>query len=197
MSDLAVRSFAVGLAVETGIALASAKVSPRWFFPDQLPKSKAKLWHTTAAAMFPAVVAPFLSASGLYELLRSRSGEDILLEPANRLLWRALGISVAHFSFDFMVMAVFCRDFVEAMRRPLYSQMMFHHLASALVWPYAFLQRKCVFPVAYYMISEISNIPLNARWFACELGVNGPRRMLFDASFFVLYTLSSPCGSTG
>jgi len=67
--------------------------------------------------------------------------------------------------------------------------MMFHHLASGLLWPYAFLTHKCICPVAYFMCTEASNIFLNIRWFFAEHGIQGNLRMAIDVAFFISFSL--------
>ena len=164
----------------------SAVISPR-FFPRGYGKDRAKLWHTTVAAIFPAVFAPYYALPGLRVMLREPVS-TVLLTPANSYVWRALGVSLAHFTFDFTVMAWWAPDFRSAMRRPLYNQMMFHHFASLLLWPYAMHRQKCVLPVAYFMVTEASNAFLNGRWLCAELQYPN-FRMAFDALFFLSYTL--------
>lgn len=187
------RSFAVALTCEASIALLSVKVSPRWFparYATAPYSAKKKLWHTTAAALLPSVVVPLYAWPGLVRLVRERGPiTQLLFEAPNSDLWRALGVSLAHFVFDFGVMAWYSADFIIAMRRPLYTQMLFHHAASVLCWPYAYARGKCVAPVAYFMLTEGCNAFLNTRWFFNECGITGAIRVLIDTAFFVSYTL--------
>lgn len=184
-------AFVVALACESSVALVSMGYSPR-FFPATYASSPymAKLWHTTAAAVFPAVVAPGLALPGLLRLLMSAgwSVGDLLLLPANAVLWRALGVSLAHFVFDLAIMVWYSSDFELAMGRPLYRQMVFHHAASALSWPYALFRSRCVCPVAYYIITEASNVFLNIRWFFAETGNTSAIRQTLDIAFFLSFT---------
>lgn len=176
---------------EASLALLSVWLSPP-YFPKSYAESphRAKLWHTTFAAIFPAVVAPALAAPGLVQLLSERwSPKNLLLMPANELLWCALGVSVAHFYFDLSIMLFYSRDFVRAMGRPLYKQMIFHHAASALAWPYALIRGKCVCFVAYFIITEVSNIFLNVRWFFAEKDSSSALRAVIELAFFVTFTL--------
>jgi len=188
-------SFAMALGCEATIAAASVAVSPKLFWTTSYPSEKRKLWHTTVAAIFPAVFAPWYALPGLLELFRRDDVPVRLLSvPANEAVRRALGVSVAHFAFDFTVMAFYARDFRRAMRPALYKQMMFHHLASLLLWPYALFRDKCVVPVAYFMLTEASNAALNLRWLCAELSLR-KARLFFDLVFFASYTLVrvAPC----
>jgi len=62
-------------------------------------------------------------------------------------------------------------------------------LASALLWPYAMSRQKCVVPVAYYMVTEASNVFLNLRWLISESGSWPRLRLVFDSVFFFTYTV--------
>ena len=110
---------------------------------------------------------------------------------------RGVGVSCAHFVLDSAIMLLYSEDFIKALRRPLYIQMMLHHIASVLVWPYALYRNKCCLAVAYYMCSECSNISLLVRWFVTECGIKGPLRMAADATFFITYTLIRFASASG
>jgi len=184
-------AFGIALAGESGLAIASLVFSPR-FFPSSYARAphRAKLWHTTVAALLPAVVAPSLAIPGLVEVLRRRrSVRDLLLEAPNASLWRATGVAVAHFGFDLAVMVVSPSDFSKAMGPSLFKQMLVHHALSLLAWPYALARGRCVAPVGYYITTELSNIFLNLRWLFVEQNRNGVLRLALDAAFFVSFSL--------
>jgi len=128
MMEVTVYSFVISLACESSIAALSVALAPRFCYPAKDYASKkpgnAKLWHTTVAALFPSVFAPFFSLPGLIAILKSTDYSVLLLAKADETLWRALGVSLAHFWFDFIVMLYWRKDFIDAMRLPLYKQMM-------------------------------------------------------------------------
>ena len=182
-------TFALGCAAEVCIIALSYRLSPA-IYPPNYAVHKQWLWHTTAAAIFPAVAVPYYAFPGTLALWRAKVGVATLLTaPANVQLWKALGFSLAHFTVDGVVLAVKSKQMIEAMRKPLWMQMIAHHALSILLWPKAFLDSVSVFAVGYFMVTEVTNVMLNTRWFLVELKVTGPLKVVWDVVFVVSYTV--------
>eukprot|EP00966_Prymnesium_polylepis_P086425 2000754-Prymnesium_polylepis.1 len=181
-------TFWIGSSVELLIAAVSVYVSPL-FYPKDFPDSKKMLWHTTAAAVFPAFAVSFYAIPGTLKMWQEEPLSDILAASPNNQLYKALGYALAHFAVDGLLMAVMYKSFIAAMKKPLYIQMMAHHALSLLIWPRAFAVEACVFAVGYFMATEVTNIILNSRWFLVECKVEGMFMTIYSVLFFVSYTV--------
>jgi hypothetical protein len=220
-------TFSIGCAAECGILVLSMIVSPA-LFPKDYPLHKQWLWHTTASAVFPAVALVFFALPGTWELWNAKASiGSILVTPPNIALWQSLGFSVSHFVVDGVVMAVKSRTYIKAMKKPLYMQMMAHHVLSVVLWPKAFSDSRLAFVIGYFMSTEVTNIwvtrarprsaphrgqpahatprlrarvrradnlrrparQLNTRWFFSELQLTGTFVLIWNAMFFISYTV--------
>jgi len=182
-------TFSIGCAAECGILVLSMIVSPA-LFPKDYPLHKQWLWHTTASAVFPAVALVFFALPGTWELWNAKASiGSILVTPPNIALWQSLGFSVSHFVVDGVVMAVKSRTYIKAMKKPLYMQMMAHHVLSVVLWPKAFSDSRLAFVIGYFMSTEVTNIWLNTRWFFSELQLTGTFVLIWNAMFFISYTV--------
>lgn len=183
------QTFRFGCFAEVGIVVMSHFISPR-LYPLAYPDHKKWLWHTTAAAVFPAFAVPYYAIPGTRLLWEEKASlASVVSAPPNLWLWQALGFAIAHFCVDGIIMAGKREMFVRAMRRPLYLQMMAHHVLSVVLWPYAFSVSACVVAVGYFMATEVTNIFLNTRWFLAERNVGGALMAIYGAIFFLVYTV--------
>mmetsp|Transcript_81314 Transcript_81314/g.136066 ORF Transcript_81314/g.136066 Transcript_81314/m.136066 type:complete len:129 (+) Transcript_81314:64-450(+) len=66
--------------------------------------------------------------------------------------------------------------------------MMYHHVLSLLLWPYAFYVEKCIVAIGYFLFTESSNFLLNLRWHMAEKQYEGPAMMLVQFLFLIMYT---------
>lgn len=182
------QTFALGCTAEVCIVTISYFVSPA-FYPAAYPAAKQWLWHTTAAAIFPAIAVPLFALPGTLALWRDKASvATLLMLSPNDALWKALGFSLAHFTVDGVLLAVKSKTYIQAMRKPLWLQMMAHHVLSVLIWPIAFADSVSVFAVGYFMATEVTNVMLNTRWFLVECSVTGVLKIVWDVLFVVSYT---------
>lgn len=96
---------------------------------------------------------------------------------------------MAHFLVDTIVTVVWKDEFIIAMRKPLWVQMLIHHLLSIIVWPMAVQGERGVFMVGYFMCTEITNILLNLRWLVAEGGTTGFIQTFCNVGLIVAYTV--------
>merc|ERR1712216_997712 len=75
------------------------------------------------------------------------------------------------------------------MNPSLYKQMVVHHILPILAWPLACTSDRVVVLVAYCMVTEVTNIFLNSRWFLGELNIQGPLKLMVDVGFLLSFTV--------
>uniref|UniRef100_A0A7S1JAJ2 TLC domain-containing protein n=1 Tax=Eutreptiella gymnastica TaxID=73025 RepID=A0A7S1JAJ2_9EUGL len=67
--------------------------------------------------------------------------------------------------------------------------MMYHHVLSIILWPYAFYVDRAVVAVAYFMITESTNLLLNFRWFLAEHEAGGHGILIVNVLTMISYTV--------
>eukprot|EP00667_Euglena_gracilis_P018374 EG_transcript_19492 len=180
---------AASFALCTGLYGAADACSSRWHPPTYAADKPERriLWNTTAVAVYPGLVVPWLALAGSRQFY-AEAGLT-MVGPANRWLWLALGLSLGYMAFDTVMMLWYRGPLRKALRPALYQQLLWHHGLSLLIWPYAFAGERAVLAVAYFLFTEVSNIFLNTRWFMAEMGITGPVLVAVNALLFVTYTL--------
>lgn len=152
--------------------------------PEGGKPERAYLWHTTTVALLPTVFVPYFALPGMQELADPLN----MVGGSNRNLAIGLGLSLGYMAFDTLIMLVKPKEMTKALGGAFYQQMMWHHGLSILLWPYAFYSERCVNCVAYFMVTEVTNIVLNSRWFMVEHGVTGTLPLLWNLALLVIYT---------
>merc|ERR1719356_1879057 len=76
----------------------------------------------------------------------------------------AFGFSMGFLAFDLMVMIVWRKKMLGAMKRSMYLQMMVHHGLSIFVWPQAIWRRLGCGYVAYCVATESTSLFVNLHW---------------------------------
>ena len=136
------------------------------FYPERYQEEPGKkiLWGTTSVAMaIPPFIVPYYAYLGLMEFQETQ-GQLTMVGPSNYNLRFALGFSLGYMAFDTAMMVVFYKPLRKALKPALYDQMMYHHVLSLLLWPYAFYVEKCIVAIGYFLFTESSNFLLNLRF---------------------------------
>ncbi|CAD7963254.1 unnamed protein product [Amoebophrya sp. A120] len=155
----------VNLGLTWGFFLLSCLVSP--FFWGDLPQEKKLLWHTT----FVAMMQPFYLGYALWSEIVT-AGKwwyenpfgDWFSYPPSEQIWYGTGLSCGFMAMDSMAMAIWPRQLMKALRKSMYIQMWVHHVFSLIFWPYALSAHRAAIPIAYFVLTEISNPCVNFRW---------------------------------
>lgn len=122
-----------------------------------VPKNVTEWW--------PAIVTPLLVWRETQELTLAALAAPVqaLHLPAGPAMWSATGAALGYMVYDCGVMAVFRGALRESMGGEMYGLLWFHHVFSLVFWPYALhSSAACVF-VAWFLLSEATNIFLNCR----------------------------------
>uniref|UniRef100_A0A7S2BEH0 TLC domain-containing protein n=1 Tax=Octactis speculum TaxID=3111310 RepID=A0A7S2BEH0_9STRA len=180
-------TFAIGVLSETTLALVSAFIVSPCLYPKDYPRAKKFLWTTTVTGLFASIMVSIYAIPGMIEVLQASEVDSLLLAKMNDSLWAALGFSLGHFLFDGTVMVIFKQEFDKAMNSSLYNQMMVHHVLPLLMWPVACASNELVPLVAYFMVTEVTNVILNFRWILQEMKATGLFKLLIDAGFLISY----------
>ena len=141
------------MAPETYRAMVAEKACQR----VAVPKNVTEWW--------PAIVTPLLVYSETRELTLAAlaAPEQALYLPAGPAMWSATGAALGYMVYDCGVMAVFRGALRESMGGEMYNLLWFHHVFSLVFWPYALhSSAACVF-VAWFLLSEVTNVFLNCR----------------------------------
>jgi len=177
-----------GLGACAVLGAAAHALSPPWHPPAYAQRPERRvLWTTTVVALFPAITVPGFAAAGAWEFYRTHGPS--LVGPANPALRVALGLSLGYMLFDTFMMAAFANQLRRALKPALYTQLMWHHLLSLVLWPYAFAAERCVLLVAYFLFTEVTNVPLNLRWLVAERGAEGPLLVAVSGLLFLAYSV--------
>lgn len=141
------------MAPETYRAMVAEKACQR----VAVPKNVTEWW--------PAIVTPLLVYRETRELTLAAlaAPEQALYLPAGPAMWSATGAALGYMVYDCGVMAVFRGALRESMGGEMYNLLWFHHVFSLVFWPYALhSSAACVF-VAWFLLSEVTNVFLNCR----------------------------------
>jgi len=152
--------------------------------PEGGTPERKLLWASTTVALMPTVFVPMFAIPAWLEM----PDRYALVGPDNKNLRIAMGLSLGYMAFDTAVMLVWPREMKKALRPAFYQQMMYHHGLSILLWPAACVTHKCCQAVAYFMITELTNVFLNSRWFMKEQGWDNMFTLLWEIGLLIIYT---------
>ena len=148
---------------------------------------------------FPACVVFPLALSPVRVITRAALAEPAmaLYLPAPSGVWCATGAAVGYMTFDCTLLLLFRRTMISSMKTPMYLQMWAHHLLSMFIWPYGLhTSCACVF-IAWFLLSEGSNLFLNCRTLLIKFNAGSGFKFaiangLFGLSFLILRMVPMP-----
>ena len=80
----------------------------------------------------------------------------------------ASGFSAGFLAFDLVVLLWWRQKLVAAYKKPLYCQMLVHHIFSIMTWPLTLWHRRAHGYVAYCIFTEGTSLFLNLNWLMRE-----------------------------
>jgi len=106
-------------------------------------------------------------------------------------LWTASGAILGYMLFDLGVMIGFRRVVVKSTGAAMYAQLWMHHVLSLLLWPVSLHYELGAFLVAWFLFSEVSNVPLTLRTILIKLQhANGTLFLGVSISWLVIFFVS-------
>jgi len=162
--------FSLSFIISCIIAALSHVISPMLVpIYKTFAQDKKKLWHTTTVSLIATCLISVYIFDELPEWIEyfRETGAGPYVELMNKkpstVLLQTTGISLGYLTFDAVAMIIWRQDLIKALRKSLYDQMMFHHLASLLAWTYCLTNHCCTFYVMICLVTEFSSIFLNLR----------------------------------
>lgn len=169
----------------------SSVVSP-FIWGPKFDLKKKGLWHATFTAIFFQIfitVYMWEDMVHLGEYLRRNSERPFLAEYQPTVKnWKSAGAVFGYVIFDLLMMVIDSSNMQKSMGRPLWMQMIGHHIGVLVSWPYALHSSVYVIPVVYYLFTESTSTFMNIRWCA---GAAGYDRIWLASSimFLITYTV--------
>lgn len=166
------------------------------------PNEKKVLWHTTIVAGFCPLMMVKTASTELYKIYQWKSQyplQNMMSDyKASAAIFYLIGLSCGYMLFDTLCMIVFSKPLIKAMRAPLFLQMILHHLASLILFPYALCSGVSVVYIVFNAFTEITNPCLNLRWIlenhpsTSGTRLNRFMNIAFVLVFFVLRMIPLP-----
>ena len=156
-----------------------------------VPKNIAEWW--------PGFVVFPLAWPAVRVLTRAALAEPAmaLYLPAPVGMWRSAGAAVGYMTFDCLMLLIFRRTMISSMKLPMYLQILGHHVLSMALWPFGLHSGGASVFIAWFLLSEGSNIFLNCRTLLMKFNAATGTKFaaangLFSLSFLVLRILPVP-----
>lgn len=193
--------FAVAGGFCCGVCVLSAHCSPRVFGTRYTNLSPAvqRLWHSYTYSLLPGVVISCMAFKDVQQQFGSRllDADALLLTAPSTLLLQATGASLGFLSLDLLVMVFWRQWMTEAMGKPMYKQMIVHHLFCIVIWPQALMRNLGSGIVGYLLCTEFTSFFLNLRWLLIKAKLDSSPFFLVNGvllfiSFFVIRILPIP-----
>eukprot|EP01048_Picozoa_sp_COSAG05_P020014 COSAG05_NODE_3296_length_2170_cov_2.142443_1_plen_223_part_00 len=132
-------------------------------------EAKDAEFHTSmVSAIFPSFIIPVFALPAV--MLSDDSLETHMTAAAPRASYIALGVSLGYMAFDLSVLLLKSKSCIATMKPTMYKMMLGHHIGSLVAWPYAICAGRCALFVNWFMLSEGTNIFLNARYILMKIG---------------------------
>eukprot|EP00035_Acanthoeca_spectabilis_P037786 m.47412 g.47412 ORF g.47412 m.47412 type:complete len:292 (+) comp8856_c0_seq1:253-1128(+) len=133
-----------------------------------------------ACELIPSILTPIIIWNDVYSmtLLGWEDPAGSLGLRAPRSLWTGTGVVVAYMTHDCLLMLLYKQDVRKSFGDGMYIQLWGHHLLSICMWPIAIPTRNGNLLVAWFLLSEGSNVLLTARTFLIKLNHGSDSSML-------------------
>mmetsp|Transcript_2349 Transcript_2349/g.3378 ORF Transcript_2349/g.3378 Transcript_2349/m.3378 type:complete len:299 (-) Transcript_2349:137-1033(-) len=148
------------------------------------PIDKLTFATSIVSGGIPALVIPYTIMPGILEIWNIGMSDPAklpVLDPPPSVV-KGCGISIGYMTYDLLMMLTFAGTMMrpkdKTKRKPghinehLFKQMIMHHVLSILVWPYVMETGTFVWPVAYFMLTEVTNLGLNGRSLVAIFGMD-------------------------
>lgn len=124
------------------------------------------VWHQYTYCLFCGCISTALLAGEMHELFWVRVFDADFHYNGVPLpgCSAAFGFSMGFLAFDVVVMLVWRKQILAAMKRSMYLQMMVHHGLSIFVWPQAIWRRRGWGYVSYCVLTESTSLFVNLHW---------------------------------
>mmetsp|Transcript_55934 Transcript_55934/g.130985 ORF Transcript_55934/g.130985 Transcript_55934/m.130985 type:complete len:296 (+) Transcript_55934:46-933(+) len=166
---------------------------------SSLNAGKKAMWHCYTYCLFCGVISCWLMAADVRPFLW-----DHVLDPnyqyhakQSQSMRRAVGFSCGFLAFDLTVLLIGHRLLIKAYKRPMYIQMLVHHILSIVSWPLTIQHTLAAGLVGYCIFTESTSIFVNLHWLLREAKVDGTiwgmaNGVMLLVSFFVVRVLPVP-----
>jgi len=183
-------SFVVSAVVIRVFRRLTSSYQPKTY--EEKPEKRA-LWNATGLSlMWPSWSVPLAVWAPLRTAIVGGISANMSADEGVRI---GCGLSLGYMLYDFLDLAWWNKaDTIKAQGMALWKQMFLHHLFSLLFWPYGLAMSKMVFPVTYFLFTELTNIGLNARWFCNEVDhkLHTPVFLVWYIAFMIVRILPAP-----
>jgi hypothetical protein len=161
-----------------------------------VPKNVTEWW--------PAFVVPALvwqDVAAITAAARQTPWEALYLLPTPGI-WRGTGAALGYMLFDCGVMLTWPDELRASVGGAMIKQLWFHHLFSLFLWPFSLHSSCAAFWVGWFLLSEGSNVLLNARTLLLKFQRGSSRAFIgvsagFLVSFFLLRIAPIPLLAAG
>eukprot|EP00756_Hemistasia_phaeocysticola_P033865 Hpha_TRINITY_DN16488_c1_g1::TRINITY_DN16488_c1_g1_i1::g.163174::m.163174 len=157
-------SFATSAVVIRVFRALTRRLQPKTY--EEKPERRVVWAATGLSLLWPSWAVPIAVWASLRQNYSGGFDVNMASEEGIRI---GCGISLGYMLYDFFDLAWWNKaDYMKASGKALWKQMFLHHLFSLLFWPYGLASAKAVYPVGYFLFTEITNIGMNLRWFLNE-----------------------------
>lgn len=159
-------------------------------------------WHSSVCGLVHACILPFFAFTGFAAIGHAAAdctaAINITNVPASTNTVIATGMTTGYFFFDFCNLVWNKKKLLASSMKNEYYVMLWHHILSVLIWPYAVASSLHCWWINYFLVTEVTNIGLNVRSILMNFETLRNSSMVLNISivwvvaFFIIRVLPVP-----